>query len=101
MIEWQDLSEANGARYVWSAASLSIDLVRYRRELWSIVIRYGVGLRIESRGWTLDALLCDDDAKARALALAKPIAEALAERSAAVARDIAVMVAGARLDGVA
>lgn len=108
MIEWRDVSDAGGERYTCELGAVDLDLARERNiepaieypTRWMVMVRWRLARSHEHRSGWIDATCDADRAKLHALAFAKPLVDALAARAAEVARDLAVAVAGARLDGV-
>lgn len=101
MITWDDRSNAIAERYVCQLGALTLSLYReHGQRAWWTDVQAPSQVCASRFGLTLVSLADADAAKARALALIKPTVDALAEQAAIVARDVAVAVAGARLDGV-
>jgi len=103
MIAWQDRSNAAGERHTLDLGAVDLDLARerspgtQRHVTWMLLIRWRLARGHEQRHEWIEP--CDAErAKALALVAVRPIVDALAARSAEVARDVAVAIADARLE---
>lgn len=102
MIVWDDGSNAIAEGYACVLGPLSVYLYRERaREpgVWWVDLQRAPST-CEARTWQLAAHLDASEAQARALLLVQPLVIAVADRACAVARDVAIAVAEARLRGV-
>ena len=105
MIEWRDESNRHGERFTAELGVIDIDIAREHPSRgcdarWLVMVDWSVGAR--TRGHRQEWLEpCDAErAKALALVAVRPLVDALAERAAKVAREVAVAVADARLDAM-